>query len=351
MLLKKMLFRYFVNLRVAQVIVFAALALYPGVSGAEEAAWQPSPAGKPSLEEARAAFAEGRALMEEEKWLEAVRKFEYAAAAKNTPGLRYYIGYCWERQGATEEAFVHYQTAQELLAHVPAVDVEQIIPEALARVKGKLALVELTGAPQGVALHVDGKPRAATNELYLGPGRHTLLLEKEGHVDFSVTLLLEPGERSEVRVQMPPLSTDPTPALQARDAESTGGWRAPRKVVFWTSLGASAVGLGTGIVGTVQRSAAQRRFRDFRAEADKLSGGSSAACANPSGDLIRVCNNLDLASERRTTSTVAMVGGYALFGVGVAGALTAAFLWPEAPVKVEMGASSRDVWLGVRSVF
>lgn len=351
-LLNKMLSVYVLLHRLRFSMVVAAFLIPASACGEDGAQWEPSPAGKPTLEAARAAFAEGLALIQDEKWLEAVRKFEYAAAAKNTPGLRYYIGFCWERQGAADEALTHYQTAQELLVQMPAPDVEQIIPEAILRVQAKLARVQLIGAPPGVTLSVDGEPREITQELYLSAGRHTLRMEKKGHEDFSTILLLDPGERTEVNVEMPPSGEgDLIGSGDPGDAARVHRWTASRKGVFWSSAGLSAVGLGTGVFGTVQAASVRRRVRQFQAEADDLSDGDPSACTNPSGDLVRVCNNLELANRRRAVSTVAMVGGYSLLGVGVVGALAAAFLWPEAPVQVEVGAAPHGSWLGVRGEF
>jgi hypothetical protein len=308
----------------------------------------------PSIDQARAAFAEGRELIAAEEWRAAVQKFEYAARAKNTPGLRYYVGYCLEKEGQWGAAYESYLEAARLLESMPAEDVEKIIPEALARVRPAVARVSLVDLPDDATVFVNGARRPSRDELYLSPGRHTFAVEKAGYERFRADLLLEGGDEQQVQVRLSPVATRSSAQSELpQDSGETGresrGWSPGRKVAFISTTSLSALGLGVGIVGMALSSERKKDMKALQTEVDNIAGEGSASCREPSNDLKVVCADLERAAKRRTSMNTMMVGGYVTAGVGALGALGVAFLWPDTPLQVEVGSDS--VWLRVRGEF
>ena len=328
----------------ARLLVFAAPAQ------AQDEAPQPSP----TLDEARTAFIEGRDLMEEQEWAKAAAQFSFAVRVRNTPGLRYYVGYCQEQDGLLLEALDSYREAERLLEILPAADVEKLIPEAVERIRAVLPQLILRNVPSGATLRVDGESRHLSQQFALNPGKHTVLLIKKGYVSLYTDVDLEPGKRSVLEIEMEPLESTPEsgagdPSV-ASDPEADRGSSPLRTGVFWGSTSVAVVGLGTGIVGTLLFANAGKDLNSAGKEVDEL-GGLDSSCENPAADVADSCSDLESAGKRRNFSGNLMVGGYAAAGVGVVGALLTHFLWEQDAISVNASASPRGSWVSVRGSF
>jgi hypothetical protein len=274
--------------------------------------------------------------MDEAKWEEAAERFEFAARAKNTPGLRYYIGYCQEKAGLLVEARDSYVEAKTLLETQPAADVETLIPEALERVETALPRVSLRGAPQGAKIFVDGKDANDADELMLNPGEHSLKATAPDHEDFETTVALREGQTEIILVKMTPREqraepapvSAPPPAVEPEESRGPAGDGA-RRAVFWTGVGVGVAGLATGVVGTIVFASADGDLKETGGTIDGLSSGGDSACYQAQGDLAEACGALTDSGRKRSTGGNLMIGGYAAAGVGVATALVAHFLWPN----------------------
>jgi hypothetical protein len=317
---------------------------------------------KPTLEEARAAFVEGRQLMGQKSWADAEAQFSFAVRARNTPGLRYHVGYCQEKGGRRVEALSSYSAAQELLEQAPAPDVEELIPEAISRVAQELPEVDLKGVPSGAQLRVDGKPRPLSLQFPLNPGQHTLRISKEGYSEFAVEIELEARERVSVDVEMHSTRPEPASGIAIDEVDSDevdsdeapepqAGSSAAQRAVFWSSVSLGAVGLGVGVVGTVLFSQAGRHVESLSTEVGKLGGVGDSSCADPEQSLSLVCEDLGRAGQRRDTMGALMIGGYTTMGVGALGAVAAHFLWPEGPVAIDVGRGSSPWFISARGSF
>ncbi len=313
----------------------------PAVTSTKEEGSEPQPSEpdrlqeSPSLEQARTAFLEGRNLIGEGKWADAEEQFRVAVRVKNTPGLRYYIGYCQEKQGLLVEAMATYREAEELLSTEKAPDVEQLVPEAIERVSGKLSLLLLEGVPAGAQLSVDGKSRPLSLQFYLNPGKHELRLRKDGYQDFVHQMSFEAGKRQRVVVEMQPVQAkvvDPGPVDEVRDPVDS-----VQRAVFWSSVGVGAVGLGVGITGAVLLSSTKREVSDLNEIADAMSRGDDSACSAPSSEMGTVCSDLERGGKRANAMGNVMVGGFIAAGVGAAGAVVSHFFWPESSLRVDVG--------------
>lgn len=292
---------------------------------------------QPTIEQAREAFILGRKLVAEGKWTDAEEQFLFAVRVKNTPGLRYYIGYCREKQGLLEEALSSYQLAAELLETQKAPDVDQIVPVAIERVSGRLPVVLLFDVPAGASLKVDGARRPLSEQFPANPGSHRVLIEKEGYTPFEMTVDLVEGQKARVQVKMEPLDTEEE---QGPSDESTRPSSPQlRKILFWSSAGVAVAGLGAGVTGAVLFSSTKRKIDTLNQEADKISGGEDNACGNPTASLEQVCDDLARGAKRKNAMGNLMIGGFVGAGVGTVGAVVTHFFWPEAPVRVDVGLS------------
>lgn len=314
--------------------VVASLALVVLTSSVTAFADEPAP---PTLDQARSAFVEGRELMEREEWTSAAQKFSYAALAKNTPGLRYYVGLCQEKAGLLVEARESYREARTLLESQAAADVEQLVPEALARVEADIPRLSVTGVPEGARLFVDGVEVPVERPAEVNPGERQLLVTRAGYEEFEGKVTLAPGRTEIVPVEMvvlaaavePPRPARPAPRETTVEAESERG--GGRRVAVWTGIGVGSAGLVTGVVGSLLFASANGKKNDAHDRIDAESSDGDSACYEPSGDLARACDDLSASGKGRSLGGNLMIAGYATAGVGVVTALVFHYLWPEAP--------------------
>ena len=290
----------------------------------------------PTIEEAREAFLLGRRLISEGAWTDAEERFLFAVRVKNTPGLRYYIGYCREKQGLLVEALSSYRLAADLLETQEAPDVDEMVPVAIERVSGLLPVLILYDVPSSARLTFDGARRPLSQQFHANPGVHRVLIEQDGYKPFETAVDLVPGEKSRIQVKLEPIEVG---SEEFADDGRTSSSLELRKIVFWSSTGVAALGLGAGVTGAVLFSSTKRGLRELNSEADEISGEEDASCVRPSSSLEQVCEDLARGAKRKNTMGNLMVGGFVGAGVGAAGALVTHFFWPEAPVRVDVGLS------------
>lgn len=307
-----------------------------GESGTPSQGARSSAAALPTIEEAREAFLLGRRLIAEGKWTEAEERFLFAVRVKNTPGLRYYIGYCREKQGLLVEALSSYRLAADLLETQEAPDVDEMVPVAIERVSALLPVLILYDVPSGARLKFDGAPRPLSQQFSANPGVHRVRIEQDGYTPFEAAVELIEGEKSRVQVTLEPVDTHPE---EVADEERTPSSGHLRKIVFWSSTGVAAAGLAVGLTGAVLFSSTKRGLRELNAEAEEISGEEDASCIRPSASLEQVCEDLARGAKRKNTMGNLMIGGFVGAGVGTVGAVVTHFFWPEAPVGVDVGFS------------
>lgn len=321
-----------------------ACLIWVAPARAEEESGTPSPgAGSsaeelPTIEEAREAFLRGRSLIAQGKWTDAEEQFLFSVRVKNTPGLRYYIGFCREKEGLLEEALSSYRLAAELLETQKAPDVDQIVPVAIERVIALLPVVMLSDVPPGASLKVDGALRPFSEQFHANPGSHRVLIEKEGYTPFATTVDLVEGQKARIQVKMEPLDLESEGDAGDEPAAHSSSQQL-RKILFWSSAGVAVAGLGAGVTGAVLFSSTKRKIDDLNEEADKISGGGGNACSNPTPSLERICEDLARGAKRKNAMGNLMIGGFVGAGVGALGAVVTHYFWPEAPVRVQVGLS------------
>lgn len=335
------------------VLGVASVLFGPLVAHAAEAA-EAAASSATSLNVARQAFLEGRKLLEEERYSDAVLEFEEALAAKPTAGLYYYAAYCYEQTGRLLRAREYYGRAAELDREAPAADLTPLLSPALERVEASLPEALFSGAPAGATVTWQGEeidpaaPRAAD------PGSYEVLVEAPGYEGKRMTVVLTPGAREVVRLELTPLPPAPAPASVAAAPADEGresGGASARAVALWSSLGLLGAGVVTGAVGASLYLIGDSSASNAAARLDDAGATSSSACGDPSGSIAADCDALARGSDQRALGGTLMIGGLAAAAVGGTSALLVHFLWPEAPVDVDVAVAPGLGTLRIRGEF
>lgn len=280
----------------------------------------------PLLEQARTAFAEGRALMSERRFREAIDKFRLAAQVKDTPGLHYYIAFCLEQLDELIQAQSEYATAAELLKEFEAQDVRDLLPEAQARIERSLAVLEVEGAHADDQILVDGNKVDAMNPIRVNPGSHEIAhTSNRAGSTRKIRVRLARGQTKVVDLRSEPGELTSAPVEAPRTESSSA-----KPIVFWSSVALASVGAGAVTFGLIQR---QNKANEGQTLAQEiaLATNSNTSCG-PNGPGHPFCDPLQRArADYDTATTIAIIGGVAA-GTGILGALLTHFLWEDSPV-------------------
>jgi tetratricopeptide (TPR) repeat protein len=301
------------------------------------------------LSVARKLFQEASELESREDFEGARKKLRSALEIKDTPGLRFHLGYCAEQLGEFVTALLEYDRALDLVrGGQSAPDVERQILPARERVQLKIARLSLF-LPPGVSLAkvwLDGDqvaPVVLGRPAPLDPGRHRIKVEALGYEPFEVEITLAPGQSQRLDLplkkqdaavegaQAPATRFDATstrsaaPAAPQRDAGSGIG---AREIVLVSEATVAVAGLSVGIGFLLSRRSAESRIENAQTALDLLAGDDDTACSDvpepgPCADLREAIGDYDSAG---TISTVGFIAG----GVGAAATLVTYLAWPTA---------------------
>jgi len=358
-------------LRGASLAILGAVLLSPGLALAEESAAseggfhvqedpdavaaevrdQDASAEEASLVRAREAFLEGRRLMAAAQWTDAAAAFEIALRAQPTPGLHYHVGICLEWSGDALGAREAFLAAQQMLTEQPAPDVAVRLPAALERVEAKLSRFEVAIVPEAAVVRLDGVKLAAPYPEWIKPGFHAVRAEAEGYELLDMRFKAVAGAPVRIQATLKPLPPAPVAAAVVTPPAEPREEPPPRptlpRTMFWGSAVFGALGLATGIAGTVWYQDASARVAEADAE---LPEGDYSACYGPPA-MMGPCERLRVATADSESATILMVGGFVAAGVGVAGALASWAIWPREDFAVSGRAGFGSVHLEVRGRF
>lgn len=139
------------------------------------------------IERARTLFDEAGELERQGQWSAAQEKLRAAIRIRETPHLRYALGWALENDDKLLEAKVEYETAMRLASQKQgADDVARLASTRLAEVEKKTPLVQVRipgGASAGVRVVVDGRAAPMKEDLLtlpVNPGSRVIRIERPG---------------------------------------------------------------------------------------------------------------------------------------------------------------------------
>jgi hypothetical protein len=287
---------------------------------------------------ARALFADGRTLMEAERYEEACPKFEESLRLDNGMGTQFNLAHCWEKLGRTASAWALFL---DVAAAARAGNQPQ--REAAARERAKALEAKLTRlridvvdpAP-GMKIERDGQDvgkAAWGTDVPVDPGQHVIVASAPGKKSWSSETQVPASART-MAVKVPTLEDVPVPTSAtldtAQDPQSSGmaapveadvsarggGDGSGQRVV---GLVLGGVGLASIATGTV--FAIQSRSDNAKLEKLCLEQGGSTCTSRGDEDKYKSIHE-DAIRER--------LFGFIGFGVGGAALITGVVLYMTA---------------------
>jgi hypothetical protein len=305
------------------------------------------------LERARALFDEAGELERRGQWPLAQERLRAALRIRETPHLRYALGWALESGDRLVDARTEYAVALRLGQRDGVEEVTRLASARLAEVDRKLPIlqVRVRGAlAPGSRVSVDGREVVLHGDVGnapVDPGPHTVEVVRRGKATTRQTVTLEPGVFRVVEVPGDEGALGAAGARAAADPRDAvlrapGGWRTEASArgdadtsaapdtrastaVPW-ALVASGGALSLGAVvlfvsssgDASARDAASRRWCDATACAG---GGTATRAETPDATAYR-----REASDAATRGNTKQIVGAILGGVGLVGIATGAFL-------------------------
>lgn len=368
--------------------VFAVVALAIGVAALLDAGPARAEPTAAELAVARKAFGEASELEGQKKWVEAAAKLREALAIKETPGLRYHLGFCLEHQNKLVEALVEYDRADEMLkSGVKAPDVGELLAPARDGVRKRVAKLTLKGedGAAGLRIEIDGR---SVNVALVGksmpqnPGKHVITAGADGRQPFRKEIDLVEGELLDVSLELPAQKAAGAPAPgNGKAGDAGGGSRAgsggdstaggdggtkfdsksssTRTIVLIGEGVFTAAALGAGIYFTIQKGKDQDEVDAANAQIEDQGFTGNGACNDPSAltpAAKDACGQLVTLTDQRNRSANLALAGFVGAGVGAAATVATFLLWKPAPrekarLVVTPVAGARTYGLGVAGSF
>jgi len=296
---------------------------------------------------ARSAATQGAKAFEAGDYTKAVDLFERAESLVHAPPHLLFMARAHEKLGhlVTARELYNKIIRENLAANAPQAfrDAQESARDEIQKIEPRLSRLTLSvTVPAGVAAVVtmDGKevPSALLGvPRPVDPGPHDIEAKADGYYPAqqkvvlaeggsdSITLTLEPDPNAPTAAPEPapndaPLAAEPAPTAPAMPEDSGtapgtsqgGNLRVPAYVAF----GVGAVGLGAGIVFTLQSAGKRSDANDVFAECQSRGVDGQCKVEDP---LSRKVEDLD--DQAGSARTMAIVG-YALGGVGIAAGVT-----------------------------
>jgi len=218
----------------------------------EAEAKKKKPAKDPQEEVAKSAFHEGMKLFSQDKYAEALERFEFSYLTYPNPNVLFNIAMCQKalyRFADSIETFRRFLTkGGEKIPekHKKAVEV------ALQDLDVLVARVRLEEVPPDAEVEVNGEAVGTTSQddpLVLDPGQYEIIIRKPGYEP--LYLKIDAAAGAELTIATPMKLEGSQTGAQATESggaqEKDGGLR-PLTVA---AIGAGVAGLGMGAVGTV----------------------------------------------------------------------------------------------------
>jgi hypothetical protein len=305
---------------------------------------------------ARALFAEGRSLMEDERYAEACPKFEESLRLDHGMGTQFNLAHCWEKLGRSASAWALFL---DVAAAAKAGNQPQ--REAAARERAKAIESRLTrlridvpNAPAEAKIERDGQDvgKAAWGmAVPVDPGKHVIRVSAPGKNTWSDEIEVPATSRT-FSVTVPTL-TDATPPLApVGDVDTTPSGPAPVEAAVEAprdggSNGPNVAALVVGGVGL----AAVATGTIFAIQSRSDNNAALELCHTPAADGTQGCQ--DESEQRRHSELVedaerGRLIGFIGIGIGGAALITAVVLFATAdgPSGREAALDVAPIWTG-----
>jgi hypothetical protein len=312
---------------------------------------------------ARRLFQEATALEERSQWQEARLKLLEALAIKETPGLRFHLGFCNEQRGELVAALIEYDRALDVIrGGARAPDVERLLEPARSRVLGRVAqlTLRLPSDAAGAEVTLDGSklaPAVVGRPAPVDPGWHQVRVVASENRIAHLELQLAEGEQRTVHIVLKPATAappapaaapmsekksapepaassekKPRPVQASTSTELDSGGLGKREAVLIGESSVALVGLGVGIGYLVVRSSARDRVKAAQEDIDAAaSGDSSASCADADFPNRSSCDDLAVAIDDYDRAGLISTVGFVGAGVGAAATVLTFLIWKPEP--------------------
>ncbi|MBI2892528.1 MAG: hypothetical protein HYY06_03185 [Deltaproteobacteria bacterium] len=221
--------------RVACTVLFAALAPAPALAQEE-----------PNLP-AREAFERGVALMQEERWDDALPELEMSLQLYPTQVALFDVALCLKHLGRGAEALEALKRfLREFGAQAPAARRGQVIREieALGGAVGRLRVTAIDGTSIRIEGH-DAGTAPLPGPLVLPVGEVDIGARLEGHLDARHVVRIEAGETTHLAIDMAPVRSGNRRTRPPPNRGLSPGW-------FWSATVTSGAAIAaTAILGAL----------------------------------------------------------------------------------------------------
>lgn len=299
----------------------------------------PARAEDPEIARARALFDEAGELERQGRWTAAQERIRAAMKVRETPHLRYALGWALENDDKLLEAKAEYETAARLAQQrADADDVARLAAARLAEVERKTPLVQVRvagGAAAGARVVVDGHATSMQGDVVtvpVNPGSRVVRVERGGRTANEQLVYVPRGMMRVVEVRIDETVASRTAAqdrhgaaeealLIPRDAMAKG--HAPVLPIV-LAAGGAALAVGGGLLFISSASDASARDESMRRWCDAtacVDGTTATLPESPEAAALR--RDANAASERGNTKQII---GATMAGVGLVGAAVGTYL-------------------------
>lgn len=279
---------------------------------------------------ADAAFKQGRELYKANKFAEACEQFEASQKLDPANGTLFNIGQCSERIGKLATAAAAYR---EVVAQDTNDQRKASAADRLKAITPKIPklVIKVDSAPPGLVVELAGKAGshgvAANQPIEVDQGEYTVVVRARGYNEFTshVTISQDSRTTTVAATLEPGASHSATVAVTDKPRPA----RSKRKL-----FGITAIVTGGGVLagGVVVGVLARNRWN----EAKDVCGGTCTTQA----DVDRANALGDQARSKATLSTVLVLGGAAIAGIGT-------YLVVTAPAGTKLAPTATDTGAGV----
>jgi hypothetical protein len=241
---------------------------------------------------------DGDALLKKNDPAGALAKYEEAYALLPTPLLFYPMAKAEEKAGRPLEAIAHYERfLSEAAALISNEDIRVDAQVSVQELDKTIVAIVFEIRPDGAEVILDGKslgPAPIESKVRVLPGRHTLVIQKEGFVKLETGLDTEAGEVRTERRSLAPIKTKVT-APEPEPEPETPLVLAPRPsrrqtIILWTGVGLTSASF---LAWAVTGSLALGNHDTF---SDPANAKEDRASARDSGETMALASDVFLLS-------------------------------------------------------